>query len=354
MIGKQRLAQEQQQIGASHAGAEPGRLVAVVVTHDRLKHLQETLARLLESPAAILEAVVVVDNASGAGTADWLSAQKDPRLVVLRNETNVGGAGGFETGMKLAAARFDPDWIVVMDDDARPAPGALAAFAAADHRGWGAVAAAVRYPDGRICEMNRPTINPFWHPTTFLRTVAGTVIGRQRDGFHLPPAAYEGSERLAVDAASFVGLFVSREAVARAGFPDGSMFLYGDDVVYTLALRRLGLRICFDPAIAFEHDCSTFSGNDLDMLWPLWKVYYRCRNVMIVDHTAAGVLFWLLLPMIVLRFRLAARRYGADRRTYLRLMWRAIGDGLTRRNILDHEAVKALAATGTEARAAPR
>ena len=104
------------------------RLVAVVVTYNRLDKLKQTLARLLEAPAGVLSAVVVVDNASTDGTADWLAAQGDPRLTVQRSEHNLGGAGGFETGLRLATERFDPDWMVVMDDDAHPAPGALEAF----------------------------------------------------------------------------------------------------------------------------------------------------------------------------------------------------------------------------------
>lgn len=335
----------QEQTDASQPGTTRGRLVAVVVTHNRLAKLQVTLERLLANSSADLEGVVVVDNASSDGTGDWLATSGSPRLIVMRNNANVGGAGGFEIGVNLAMARFNPDWIVVMDDDARPAPGALSAFAKADYSGWGAVAAAVHYPDGRICEMNRPAFNPFWRPATFLRTVLGTLTGNQRQGFHVPRAAYGAGQRLAVDSASFVGLFLSRAAIEKAGPPDGSMFLYGDDVAYTLELRRFGLRICFDPTVVFEHDCSTFTGEDLLVLQPLWKVYYRCRNGLIVYHKAAGILFWPLLPLIVLRWRMAAGRYGAYRRTYLRLMWRAIADGLSLSTWLGHDAVKLLADT---------
>ena len=53
-----------------------GRLVAVVVTHNRLEKLKETLARLLDSPADELAAIVVADNASSDGTGAWLAAQE--------------------------------------------------------------------------------------------------------------------------------------------------------------------------------------------------------------------------------------------------------------------------------------
>lgn len=77
------------------------RLVAVVVTHNRLDHLQKTVGRLLDSPAADLDGLVVVDNASDDGTAAWLAAQSDPRLDVLRLAVNGGGAGGFEAACAM-------------------------------------------------------------------------------------------------------------------------------------------------------------------------------------------------------------------------------------------------------------
>ena len=73
-----------------------GRLVAVVVTHDRLDQLKVTVARLLGAAPGDLASVLVVDNASTDGTADWLAEQEDDRLRTLRCETNVGGAGGME------------------------------------------------------------------------------------------------------------------------------------------------------------------------------------------------------------------------------------------------------------------
>ena len=81
---------------------DPQSLVAIVVTYNRLDQLRKTVERLLESSAAELTGLVVVDNASTDGTAEWLAAQNDPRLVNHRLETNTGGAGGFEAGMRLS------------------------------------------------------------------------------------------------------------------------------------------------------------------------------------------------------------------------------------------------------------
>lgn len=312
-------------------------LVAVVVTYNRLAQLRLTLARLLAEPAARLQAIVVMDNASDDGTADWLAGLDDPRLCIHRNSRNTGGAGGFEQGMRLAMARFAPDWIVVMDDDARPEPGAIAAFHACPRDGQDAWAAAVRHPDGRICDINRPSINPFWNRAALLRTAAG----RGREGFHLGPADYEGTALRAVDGASFVGLFLSAAAIARVGYPDGRLFVYGDDVLYTLTLRAAGGTIAFDPGLRFEHDFSTIDAGDRRFR-PLWKSYYHYRNLLIVYRAAAGWLFWPALLAVLPKWLSKVRHHEGDRALFLRLLARAVRDGLTGRTGVDHAQILAL------------
>lgn len=319
-------------------GAQGG-LVAVVVTYDRLAQLQVTLARLLAAPEAHLRGVLVLDNASTDGTGAWLARQTDPRLHVLDSPVNLGGAGGFETAMRAATDLYDPDWMVLMDDDARPAPDALAAFHAQGRDTHDAWAAAVYYPDGRACDMNRPWINPFRSLTYLVHSVR-----HGRDGFHLNEEDYASDTVRDIDGGSFVGLFLSRAAVALAGYPDGRLFLYGDDVLYTLALSQAGGRIGFDPDIAFEHDCATLSGGDSPVMFPLWKVYYFHRNQVLVYRRATGpVLFWPVMALRALGWWRRARAYGPQARAYRRLIRAALWDGLRRDLSRPREAVLAMA-----------
>ena len=80
-------------------------------------------------------------------------------------------------------------------------------------------------------------------------------LGRGRAGFHLGDGDYRtGSPVVPADMSSFVGLFLSRAALQRAGLPDPRLFIYGDDQLYTLQMRRAGLRIGFAPQVWFDHD----------------------------------------------------------------------------------------------------
>ena len=304
------------------------RLVALVVTHNRQDHLRRTLHRLM---AETVDAILVVDNASTDGTADLLRARADPRLHVLRLAQNGGGAGGFAAGLRAVRARFDPDWCVLMDDDARPEPGALQAFLsradAAAAAGYEAIAAGVFYPDGRICDMNRPWRNPFWHLADFRQTLFGG-----RSGFHLKDADYASDAPVPIDGTSFVGFFLSRQGQARAGLPEGDLFIYADDVIYTLNMTRKGGCVGFLPVVRFEHDCATYQQGGGDIYRPLWKVYYNYRNSLLAYRVAAGpVFFWLVFALAALKWLLRARHAGADRAVYLRLYRMALVDAVRRR-----------------------
>ena len=296
-------------------------VIALVVTFNRLPHLQNTVSRLLEAEPDHLTKVLVVNNASTDSTAEWLAAQNDPRLQVLTLETNSGGAGGFEAGMRHAMTHLSPDWLLLMDDDARPELGMMARFHARDRNTFAGWVAATYFPQGSICEMNRPVLNPFLSLKTFLATLT-----KGRAGYHVADDAYTAPAPTEVDGASFVGFFVSAQAVKSVGYPDGRLFIYGDDALYSIMLRRQGLRIGFDAELQFEHDCGTEMGTH--PIVPLWKVYYMYRNQLLVYRAAAGpVLFWPILTLKALSWRRRARHYGAQRGIYLSLLSRALRDG---------------------------
>lgn len=306
-------------------------LIAVVVTYNRLDQLKVTVARLL---AETCDIVLVVDNASTDGTGDWLAQAQDNRLEVLRLTENTGGAGGFEAGLAAARDRWNPDWCVLMDDDARPHPGAFDAFRTAtatidpDATGPGAVGvigAAVLMPDGTISEMNRPGLNPFWHFDLLLQT----FLKGNRAGFHLEDAAYAPDAAMReVDLSSFVGYFVNRGAMTRAGLPEGGLFIYGDDVLYSLRLRRKGIGMRFLPVVRFEHDCETMGEGFIYR--PLWKIYYHCRNGVDIARQAAGpVVFPAALAWYVMIWWRRGQHYPtAERKLYRQMMWAGLKDGL--------------------------
>jgi GT2 family glycosyltransferase len=109
-----------------------GRVGALVLTYNR----KALLSRCLDAIAAQSrppEEVIVLDNGSADGTADYLRKRAplgNGHLSAYRVETNLGSAAGFDMLFRIAYRR-GLDWLWCMDDDVIPERSALQALMAA-------------------------------------------------------------------------------------------------------------------------------------------------------------------------------------------------------------------------------
>ena len=191
------------------------KIAAVVVTYNRLPLLKKCIERVRAqtTPCDIL----VVNNASTDGTTPWLAAQKTAGVLLARDTgENLGGAGGFNEGMRWAVeAGYDCLWL--MDDDCLPEPDALEKLLEADallkgEYGW--LSSRCLWTDGSGCNMNLQRKTPY----------------RDIDGFTFPltPCVM----------ASFVSLFLRAETVRLFGLPIKEFFIWSDDWEYTRRISR--------------------------------------------------------------------------------------------------------------------
>lgn len=295
------------------------RVTAVIVTYNRLEKLRQTVRNTL---AQSFFRVVVVNNASTDGTKAYLDSLDDVRLDIVHEAVNKGGAGGFECGFAHALKNEEAEWLVCFDDDAYPMPDALVRFAALTP-GYdvGGVAAAVYFPDGRICSMNRPGQNIFRSPRTWL-----SAFFRRSGALGLGDIAYSGTQPIPVAFSSFVGLFVRCPVVKALGLPRSDLFIYRDDSLYTLSLTQANYSLLFAPLVRFVHDCATPSSG-VRVYNPLWKVYYIVRNDLPFFRQLAGPYFPLILPLLIIKFLASTRHYDRPM-MFLKVFAVAIADGL--------------------------
>jgi glycosyltransferase involved in cell wall biosynthesis len=120
--------------------------VAVVIpTHDRLATLRRAVGSV-ERQTAVPWQLVVVDDASSDGTAEWLATLTDPRITSIVLPENVERSRARNRGLEAIGARC----VLFLDDDDELAPGALAALSEALGSAPAAVAAVgVRRDVGR-------------------------------------------------------------------------------------------------------------------------------------------------------------------------------------------------------------
>lgn len=91
------------------------RIVAVVVTYNRCELLKECIEALRSIEEKI--DIMVVDNASTDNTSEIVSKySNDSNFLYYNTGKNIGGAGGFNYGIKRAY-KLGYDYIWIMDDD---------------------------------------------------------------------------------------------------------------------------------------------------------------------------------------------------------------------------------------------
>lgn len=200
------------------------KLVAiVVVTYNRLVLLKEVIESLRLQTFDDYK-IIVVNNGSTDGTEEWLSRQSD---IITITQDNLGGAGGFFSGIKYAAEHsYEYCWI--MDDDVICEHTALEELVKAySMKGnIGFVCSKVIGVDG--CSMNTPIVDE--RPTA-----NGYADYLDLIDFGM----------VKVKTATFVSVLFSVSVVKKLGLPYKEYFIWGDDTEYTQRISS-----CYDCYIA--------------------------------------------------------------------------------------------------------
>lgn len=200
------------------------KIAAVVVTYNRKDLLLECLSCLqnqnFSDASQACETsldILVIDNASTDGTSKVLKPLANTKQILYFNTgSNLGGAGGFNYGMRKAV-ELGYDYVWVMDDDCMPHEDTLLGFLNADAQlngEYGYLSSVCRWIDGNICTMNTQR-----HPLT------KNIIDFSPD---IQP----------VTLASFVSLFVPARIIKELGLPIKDFFIWSDDWEFTRRISR--------------------------------------------------------------------------------------------------------------------
>jgi len=248
-------------------------ITCVVVTFNRCTLLERCLLAI-GAQTHPPHRLVIVDNASTDGTRNWL-AEWVPEHAVYAEcvplAENLGGAGGFAEGLRIAIER-GADWVWMMDDDAEPHPEALAELlkiANDPANVYGSLAT-----HGTNTSWSTDLIDP---PQRNVNEVIA-----------VPPSAR-------VRSLPFLGFLIHRDLVERIGLPDAGFFIAADDVEYCIRASLTGAQIIIAGKSHIEHPMAKRSitrvfGTDVIYLrLPPWKRYYDTRNRLLIARKYYGI-----------------------------------------------------------------
>lgn len=240
------------------------KIIAVVVTYNRCLLLQRNIACLLRNKP--VSDIVVVDNGSTDGTRQWLAAQTG--LHVIRQE-NVGGSGGFHTGIAHACS-MGADWIWCMDDDVFPHADCMEQLLPHTSDPTVGILAPRRLQEGKIFTNDFQGLN-------LTNPFASLYVGKLAKMHITAPTDICGT--------AFEGLFIRRATVDRIGLPNKELFIFCDDTDYCIRTIQAGYRIRYIPSALmdkekfFSHDSWAERNRKKK-----WKRFYQVRNATYLNH----------------------------------------------------------------------
>ncbi len=193
------------------------KVIAIVVTYNRKELLKENIESLLQQEYKNC-IILVIDNASTDGTYEYIKKYIDGKKVIYKNTGfNIGGAGGFNFGMK-EAYKIGCDYMWLMDDDCIVHIDSLTKLLEADNEikgEYGFLSSKVLWKDNSICKMNIQKKNLIKKVNTNLD---------------------ENKQKIIM--ATFVSFFIKANIVKEVGLPIKDFFIWADDIEYSRRISR--------------------------------------------------------------------------------------------------------------------
>lgn len=263
-------------------------VLIIIVTWNK----QEYLQRLLDSIQQISYpnyTVLVVDNASTDNTEEIIKRLQF--VIHKRLPENVGGAGGFNVGLRFAMEE-DYSYVWLLDDDTevdRDALTKLVNFYLSEEK--------------RNIGFLGSRINLLQHKE-LIQEVGGKLDIFRADV--LPNCALEtkaDKEVYEVDVVAACSLFTSQEVIKEVGLINPSFFITCDDVEWSLRAKRKGYKnLVISDAVIYHN--FIWAGNKL---FDSFRIYYHIRNFLQVlqNYLTIPQFAWVLSRRLFLYFVLS-------------------------------------------------
>lgn len=225
--------------------------LAIIIINYRTADLTLECLRSLQSEIDPAIQVVIVDNASGDGSAEdieraiaqhgWASW-----ATLIRSPIN----GGFASGNNLGIRSIHADAYVLLNSDTIVKPGAMAGLREAmrTRPDAGVIGPGLLDREGD----HDPSMFRAPGPAAeFLRIAHTGILDRAMP--HLTPRLPQTDEPMEADWLGFACVLIRREVIERVGPMDEGYFMYFEDIDYCRRIREAGWKVLYWPAPKVVH-----------------------------------------------------------------------------------------------------
>ncbi len=207
--------------------------------------------------------LIVVDNASTDGTAEFLAEKYGEKIILIVNEVNSGAGGGFNTGLRYALDKgykysmtVDHD-VIFMEDTIEILYDFLEKTSD------------VAIAGSKFCHMDRPNIIQWiGGDIDFEKFRCNNDYGDLTDGEAIPQLYY-------CDVAILGASMVRNEYLRKVGLLDECYFIYSEDIDWCLRFKKQGYKIaiCTKSKVLHKFSMSASSKKNTSATY-----YYRRNN----------------------------------------------------------------------------
>lgn len=275
---------------------------AVVVTYNRIDLLKECISHLQSQTVPV--DIIIIDNASTDGT-DKLFSQPVDNIIYFNTGANLGGAGGFNYGMRKAV-ESGYKFIWVMDDDTLPTETAHEKLLEADkdlNGNYGFLSSKVLWKDDTPCNMNIQKITKWKKLNNF-------------------------ESNCSVQYASFVSLFLKSETIKSVGLPYKEFFIWSDDWEFTRRISKK-YKCYYISNSVVNHYCNSNVGANI-VTAPQerinrFKYLYR-NDVVLYRMDGLDGFVYMLIRIIIHTLKIIIK--SDNKLSKLKIMFGSIKDGI--------------------------
>jgi N-acetylglucosaminyl-diphospho-decaprenol L-rhamnosyltransferase len=252
--------------------------IAVIVLNYCTPELTLECLASLESEVDPSVSVIVVDNASGDGSADKIERAIATRgwdgwSRLVRSPIN----GGFASGNNLGIGTVHADAYLLLNSDTLVRPGAIAGLRDALRDRPDAGMVGPRLIDGSGAQ-DHTFFRALAPAAELIRSANTGPVTRALKRFD--PLLPDSQEAVEPDWIAFASVLIRREVIDQVGLLDEGYFMYFEDVDYCRRVREAGWRIVYWPHVEIVHykgaSSQVTDGAKLRQRAP--RYYYEARS----------------------------------------------------------------------------